>query len=510
MSTHLLGMDFGTGGAKVCITDAELNVVSYAFREYKIFTENPSWSEHDPENYWTVTCDMIRECLSKAAVKPSSIAGIAISSAMPAMVMVDEAGRPINRAYNLMDRRAAKQVSEILSSIGAKAVFELTGNRLEDHPALINLLWEKENRPEDYKRIWKILTISGFIAMRLTGITNMNYSEGPFFGVAYDIRNNRFDKEILSFLDISESLLPESITQSETIIGEVMGEAAVETGLWAGTPVCSGQADCNAGWIGAGATEIGDIQMNLGTCGNFGIIHKSTDFLNSMINFAYTIKDTNITVPTTTTGGQLLRFFRDGFCHMETAMSKLVQYNEYDFINFEAERISPGSEGLVVLPYLMGERTPIWDTMARGVIFGLSLNHSKAHIARAFMEAVAYALYDSFQLIKQRYKINYPIVLNEGGAKSPLWRRIITDVFNTPTVMVKNRVGAPYGDALLAGVATGVFPDYSIGKEKVEYIDCLEPDAKTHEKYSEYFQVYKSVYWSLKDDFKKLDKLRNL
>ena len=131
-------------------------------------------------------------------------------------------------------------------------------------------------------------------------------------------------------------------------------------------------------------------------------------------------------------------------------------YDAFDYLNMEAEQIPPGSEGLVVLPYLMGERTPIWDNDARGVVFGLSLYHTKAHLVRAMMEGVAYALYDSFVILKESgIKINYPLVMNEGGAKSKLWRRIITDVLNVPTVFVKNRVGAPYGDALLAAVATG-------------------------------------------------------
>jgi xylulokinase len=165
---------------------------------------------------------------------------------------------------------------------------------------------------------------------------------------------------------------------------------------------------------------------------------------------------------------------------------------------------------LVVLPYLMGERTPIWDVNARGTVFGLSLNHTRGHLIRAMMESVAYALYDSFQLIAATgQKINTPIVLNEGGAKSILWRHIITDVFNIPTVLVKRRTGAPYGDALLAGVATGIFKDFSVSKGWTEYIDRLEPDAANHALYMEYFKVYKSLYQHIKEDFKSLAKLRS-
>ena len=187
--------------------------------------------------------------------------------------------------------------------------------------------------------------------------------------------------------------------------------------------------------------------MSLGTCGNFGIIHKEPTFLKSMIACAYTIdsKNTYITVPTTTTGGMLIRYMRDNFSQVELNFEKITGIDTYDILNLEAARIKVGSNGLIVLPYLMGERTPIWDVNARGVIFGLSLNHTKGHIIRAMMESVAYALYDSFRIIKNiGRKINYPIVLNEGGAKSVLWRRIITDVFNVPTVLLKRREGATF------------------------------------------------------------------
>jgi xylulokinase len=158
---------------------------------------------------------------------------------------------------------------------------------------------------------------------------------------------------------------------------------------------------------------------------------------------------------------------------------------------------------------MMGERTPIWDVNARGVLFGLSLNHTRGHVVRSMMEAVGYALYDSFRILKESgKKIGSKIVLNEGGAKSKLWRRIITDIFNMPTVLVRRRTGAPYGDAILAGVATGIFKDFSVAKEWSEYIDPMEPDEENHKLYMDYFKLYKELYEHVKEDYKKLALLR--
>jgi len=513
MSSYLLGMDYGTGGAKACIIDENADVLAYAFREYPIYTNKPGWSEHDPVLYWTIACDLIKECLKKSGVKGKDIKGIANSSALPSMVMVDHNHHPINLAYNLMDRRATEEVKWLKEHIGEQRMFEINCNRIEDHSTLVNLMWEKKNRPDDFKRIHKALSIDGFIRLKLTGKATANYSSGAFFGVAYDVRKNKFDEQLVEEIGLSMDIMPDFYS-SEEIVGYVTEEAARETGLAAGIPVAAGSVDCNAGWVGGGAVEVGDIQINLGTCGVMGCVHQNPDLMvDSMINCSYTTnsREVFVTVAATTTGGQSLRYLRDNFSQLEVATEKLVPgFNSYEALDKLAETVEPGSEGLIVLPYLMGERTPLWDVDARGVVFGLSLNHSKAHLVRAMMEGVAYAMYDSYRIFEQQSsKINLPIVLNEGGAKSRLWRRIITDVFNVPTVFVKSRIGAPMGDAILAGVATGVFPDFSIAKKKAEYVDRLEPIKENHDLYMKYYEIYQSVYQHVKEDFVKLTKVRN-
>ena len=310
-------------------------------------------------------------------------------------------------------------------------------------------------------------------------------------------------------IGIKKRLLPK-VYSCEDVVGGITSEASEETGLAEGVQVAAGQVDCNAGWSGAGAINPGDVQMNLGTCGNFGVVHSGEFFDTSMHNFPYTTdsENTYITAATTLTGGQVLRYLRDLMFGHETEECERSDGSVYEIMTDEAGKIDPGSEGLVFLPFLMGERTPIWDTDARGCLFGLSLHHTRAHIVRAGLEAVAYALYDSYQIFKNKgVKFNLPLVLNEGGAVSRLWREIITDVFNTPTVVVKSRIGAPYGDAILAGVATGVFDDFGIAREKAEYVDRIEPDKKRHEKYMEYFRIYKDIYEHVKDDYKNLAKL---
>ncbi|HVO19855.1 MAG TPA: FGGY-family carbohydrate kinase [Anaeromyxobacter sp.] len=506
----LLGIDYGTGGAKAALIDAEGTLRAYAFEEYPILTARPGWSEHDAALYWPVACRLIRRCLGEAKVSGREVRGVAASSALPSLVMVDRGGQPVERAYNLMDRRAQDEVRRLKERIGEARIFEITKNRLDDHPVIVNLLWERAHRPEVFARVARALSIDGYLTLKLTGVPSAHYSGAAFYGVAYDLLRRRFDGGLLAELGLDPSLFP-PLHACEAVVGEVTHQAAEETGLAPGTPVAAGQVDCCAGWMGAGMTEPGDVQMNLGTCGNFGVLHREHVFHQSMIAFEHTTGggEVFITVPTTTTGGGLIRYMRDNFYPAELARERASGEDVYELINREAEAAPPGSQGLVVLPFLMGERTPIWDADARGTILGLSLQHTRGHLLRAMMESVAYALYDSYRIIQTTgLALRPPMVLNEGGAKSALWRRIITDVFGVPTALVRRRTGAPWGDAILAGVATGVFRDFRVAKQWAEFTEPLEPDPARHALYGEYFSLYKRLYAHVADDFKELARLR--
>ena len=507
----LMGIDYGTGGAKGCLIDLEGNVLSYFFEEYPIITIKPDWSEHNPHLYWDIACRIIKECIKQAEAKPSNIKGVAISSALPSMVMMDRDGNPINNAYNLMDRRAKSEVEWVKKNIGEREVFKITANRLDDHHSAVNLMWEKNNRPEFYKKIYKVLTISSYINFKLTGKISEVYQNACFSG-AYNIIEKKYDRELIKRLGLKTDVFPD-LHYARDIIGEVSKKASDETGLQSGTPVAAGQVDFTASCIASGVINVGDIQANLGTCGNFGVINKSTNFIYEMITWGFTVgeDDTFITNATTTTGGMVLRYIRDNFSHLEKAAENLTGISTYQIFDTIAEKVPPGSDGLIVLPFLTGERTPIWDSYAKALVFGLSLKHNKSHLIRAVMEGVAFAMYDSFvYFLNKKININFPLVMHEGGAKSRIWRQIITDVFNVPTVLVRRKTGAPYGDAILAGVATGYFKDFSMCKKLAEYTDLLEPSEKNHKIYLEYFALYKKIYKHIKSDYRELSSLKDL
>ena len=230
MTSYLIGLDYGTGGAKACIIDDQANILAYAYREYPIYASHSGWSEHDPHLYWQTACEVIKECLETSKVRPDQIKGIANSSALPSLVMVDKDHHPINLAYNLMDRRATEQVQWLRDNIGENRLFEVSCNRLEDHPTLVNLMWEKQNRPDSFARIYKALTIDGYIRLKLTGKATANFSSGAFFGIAYDLRQNKFDEELLAKIGLDPKIMPDFFS-CEEVVGSTTEAAAKETGL---------------------------------------------------------------------------------------------------------------------------------------------------------------------------------------------------------------------------------------------------------------------------------------
>lgn len=381
---YLVGLDFGTGGAKACVTDECGAVLRYAYREYPIVHPRPGWSEHDATAYWGVAQELVGEVLQGVDVR--GVAGIAVSSALPSLVVVDSHGHPLRPALNLMDRRATAEVSMVRELLGDDVIAATTANRVEDHPSIVNLLWLREHEPHVYAATHKALTIDGFIVSRLTGVYTVNSSAAAFYGVAFDIRGGCFRGDLLDQIGIDPSILPQ-VRDCVEVVGAVTPTAAKEIGLPAGVPVLAGQVDCNAGWIAGGACTDGDMQINLGTCGVLGIVHSQPDFLHTaealqMVNIPYTTAParTFTAVAVTTTGGQALRYLRDTFGQVEQETARKLRLDPYDLITLQAAEAPAGSDGLVVLPYLMGERSPIWDASARAMIFGLSLHHAWTHL----------------------------------------------------------------------------------------------------------------------------------
>ena len=511
MAQYLLGCDVGTSGAKSVLIDDEGKILGNSYIEYPLLTPRSGWAEQNPEWYWNAVADTISAVISQSRIDPGEIKGISISALAPACILVDKDLRPLQNAHIWMDRRGVAESEWLKEKMGDDLSFDTSGNIIDPYYATVKLLWEKNNRPDLYRKTYKIQTAADYPAMKLTGKAVTDYSNASLFGIGNDIREKKWRTDIIEEIGLDADKFPDQ-HPCDAVIVEVTKEAAARTGLRAGTPVVAGTVDANAAYIASGAIADGDFSLAMGTAGCMGVIHKDPLFTRNMVSIVHGANSQNTysTLATTVSFGAVTRYFRDNFGQFERFSAKMLNIDEYDLLNLEIQKVSAGSDGLIVLPYLMGERTPIWDTKARGLIFGLSISHTRGHMFKALMEGATYALYDNFRYMQENnLKITMPLYVGEGGAKSRAWRQIIADVLDVPVAYMRESKGAPVGNAIIAGVGTGVFKDYDIAKKWMKVTDHNSPIKENHEKYMDLYKVYQKLYPHLKTDFEELAELRD-
>jgi xylulokinase len=497
--SYLIGIDVGTTGAKTLLIDAAGQVLASATEEYPMYTPRPLWSEQDPEDWWQATVKSIRRAVEQAGVNPRDVAGIGLTGQMHGMVMLDAQGKVLRPCIMWNDQRTAKQCAYIMDTIGRERFLQLTLNPALPGFTAPKIIWTRENEPEVYAKAAKVLLPKDYIRYRLTGeyYTEVSDAAGT---VLLDVTHRRWSSEVLKALDIPEDWMPTCV-ESPEVTGGLTAEAAKLTGLWTGMPLIGGGGDNAAAAVGTGIVEPGLVSVSLGTSGVV-FAHSeapSGDPQGRLHTFCHAVPGKWHLMGVTLSAGGSLRWFRDTLGLAERDIAALAGVDPYEIITAEAEQAPAGSEGLIFLPYLSGERTPYPDPNARGAFFGLTLRHNKRHMARSVLEGVAYSLRDCIELFRE---LNVPITQVRaigGGARSLAWRQILADVFGTELVTVNVTDGAPYGAALLAGVGTGVYADVAAACEAtVRIVDRMEPIAANQVAYDQYYAVYHSLYGALK------------
>lgn len=506
MGNYLVGCDVGTSQTKAVVVDEEGKILGGKSIGYPTLTNSKGWAEHDPEAYWSTVSGTISESIKEAKIDAKDIKGVCISAHSPALILVDRDQNPLQLSHFWMDRRGTDEAKYISDKIGGDRIFRVSGNGIDPYYATVKLLWEKNNRPELYHRAYKFQTAADYPRMKLTGKAVTDYSNASLIGIAFDIVNKKWDTEMLEEIGLDPDKFPELYACDE-IIGEVTAQAAEMTGLKKGTPVLAGTVDCNAAWVAGGALADGDMSLVMGSAGVMGIVHETPKFTKDLITIVHASNSekTYTTLAAICGCGSSLQYYKDKFADIEGVVAGYMGLNTFDYICSRAEKIPVGSEGMITLPYFMGERTPIWNPKARGVVFGMSYSHTKDHLLRSFLEGASYALKHNFDLMKQTgIKMNLPIVLGEGGAQSKLWRQIVCDCLGIPGVYMSASMGAPMGDAIIAGVGTGVFRDYNVVKEWIKVSDRTDPIPQNQEVYESLYQIYRNLYQQVEGEYQKL------
>jgi xylulokinase len=495
---YLLGIDVSTTGAKALLVDEQGSVVSSATTPLTLFTLRPLWSEQDPREWWDGTVQSVRRVLEQAGIGGESIAAVGLTGQMHGLVLLDADGEVLRPAILWNDQRTGPQCDEIRRRIGKERLIQIAGNDALTGFTAPKVLWVQQNEPEIYGQAAHLLLPKDYVRYRLTGEYAVDKADGSGT-ILFDLAQRDWSPELLSALDIPAGWLPTTY-EGPQVTGQVSQAAAEETGLAIGTPVVGGGGDQSAQAVGVGAVEPGIIALTLGTS---GVVFAATrtpliEMQGRLHAFCHALPGTWHLMGVMLSAAGSLQWYRD----------TLAPGEEFDALTEEARQVPPGSEGLLFLPYLTGERTPYPDPLARGAWVGLTVRHERAHLTRAVLEGVAFGLKDSFLLIQQAGLGDlHQVRVSGGGARSALWQQILADVLGVELVTVNTTEGAAYGAALLAAVGAGVFPDVpGACRATIRETGSTRP-GEASQAYEQVYPRYQALYPALAGEFAALSDL---
>lgn len=505
---YLLGIDVGTSGTKTVLFDASGNTIASNTQEYPLYQPKNGWAEQEPEDWWKASYISIQNVLRKSGIDASEVKGVGISGQMHGLVLLDENDRVLRKAIIWCDQRTARECEEITSKVGAKRLIEITANPALTGFTASKILWVRNNEPEIYEKIRKVLLPKDYIRLCLTGEYATEVSDASGMQLL-DVPNRCWSDEVLSKLELDRSILGK-VYESQEVTGTVTKKASEITGLSVGTPVVGGAGDQAAGAVGNGIVKSGIVSSTIGTSGVvFAYTDKVTiDPKGRVHTFCHAVPNTWHIMGVTQGAGLSLQWFRNNFCNEEISTAALLDIDSYQIIDDAAALSNVGSNNLIYLPYLMGERTPHLDPYCRGVFFGLSSKHDKRDVLRSIMEGVAYSLCNCLDIIKEMGIDIREVRASGGGGRSSLWRQIQADLFGSSVNTVNSTEGPALGVAILAGVGAGLYKNVPEACDSIIKVKSEQThNVHNHQVYQGYYKLYNKLYHSLKEDFKTLAQL---
>jgi xylulokinase len=491
--TLLLGIDLSTTGAKALLIDPEGHVIGSATTPLSLSSPHPLWSEQEPREWWEATVSSIKQVIAETDAPADDIAAIGLTGQMHGLVVLGDERQVLRPAILWNDQRCGAECDEIRARVSLERLVQITGNDALTGFTAPKILWLETNEPEIYRRVRHVLLPKDYIRFKLTGTLAMDKADGSGT-MLFDLPKRDWSTDILETLHIPAEWLPPTFEGHE-ITSEVSKEVAELTGLSAGTPVVAGGGDQSAQAIGVGVVRPGTIAVTLGTS---GVVFAATESpliepAGRLHAFCHAVANRWHLMGVMLSAAGSLQWYHDKFAR-ERSFAELVA---------EAADVPAGSEGLLFLPYLSGERTPHPDPFARGAWIGLTGRHGPAHLTRSILEGVAFGLKDIFCLMKDAGLASVDqIRLSGGGAKSALWRQILADIFDAELVTVNTTEGAAFGAALLAGVGAGVWSNVDDACAQTVFVsESIVPNAHEVETYRVMYRQYENLYPILKQTF---------
>jgi xylulokinase len=491
---YCLGIDVGTGGTRALLAD-EGGKVRYAFTapHEEILMQRPLWAEQRPENWWDAAQGAIRGVLTQANASGADVRAIGLTGQMHGLVLLDAADEVIRPALIWCDQRSQAQVDAINQTAGKENVLSCTANPVLTGFTLPKLLWVRDHEPSRFARVRKVLLPKDYVRFRLTGEYATDVSDAS--GTAlFDVVHRRWSEELIARLGLNTSILP-SVAESSCVTAQVSPAAARNTGLAAGTPVVAGAGDQAASAVGNGIVDPGMVSCTIGTSGVVFAFTQAPKYdpAGRVHTFCHAVPGAWHVMGVTQGAGLSLKWFRN----------TLAPDMSYDALTAEAGGAPTGSHGLFWLPYLMGERTPHLDALARGGWIGLTAGHTRADLIRSLLEGVSFSQRDCLDIIEQMGVPAESVRLSGGGAASPFWRQMLADVFGKRAVILETQEGSAYGAALLAMVGTGAFGSIrGLCREAIREVESIEPEPREATKYAECHRRYQSLYPALREFYR--------
>lgn len=494
--TYFLGIDASTTATKALLIDGGGSVVGVGRSEYSFDTPHPLWSEQSPDLWWTGTVDAIRSVLATTRVPGHAIGGVGMTGQMHGLVMLDASGAVLRPAILWNDQRTQAECDEIRDRVGRDRLLSITGNDALTGFTAPKILWVKNNEPEVFERTEHVLLPKDYVRFRLTDSYAVDRAGGSGT-ILFDLAARDWSDEVISTLGLPRRWFPPSF-EGSSVTGVISAAAAATTGLAEGTPVVAGGGDQAANAVGVGAVTPGVGAMSIGTSGVVFVPtdHAAIEAEGRLHAFCHSVPGMWHLMGVMLSAAGSYEWFR----------SALAPSSSFADLDARASAIDAGSNGLMFLPYLSGERTPHPDPFARGAFIGLTVRHDLGHMARAVLEGVAFGLRDSIELIRQSSTLD-EIRASGGGAQSRLWLQIIADTVGLPVRVVGTSEAAAHGAALLAAVGTGAFASIREATDAAVVVgEPIEPGPATGT-YTGAYATYRSLYPALRDAFVRLSDL---
>lgn len=505
---YVLGIDLGTSATKTILVDENGVTRASAEYSYPMYQPHNGWAEQEPADWKKAVLTTIKQVVQKSGVKPEEVTGIGLSGQMHGSVLLDENNEPLGRTILWCDQRSSAQAEEMLQLLPMEKWLEISANPPLAAWTAAKMLWIRENEPEKYAKCRHLLLPKDYIRFVLTGEFATDVSDATGMQML-DVKNRCWSDEILKALNIDKGILGK-LYESQEVTGYLLPEIAEECGLSTKTAVAAGGSDNACAAVGTGVVNEGQAFVTLGTS---AVVYSHFDHYISVPDGGLHVCCCAVPGCWHSMGGPMsaglsIEWFKDRFCQDLVQKAKEENRSFYDMLTEITDEIPIGSERLIYLPFLMGERTPHMDPLYRGAFLGLNTVHTQAHMLRAIMEGVSYCLADCNNMLKEEGIHVTSMRACGGGSRSIVYRKMLADLFECDIHTLGEEGGAAYGAAILAGVGTGIYPSVREAcgrfiKEK-DTVSCNPEDA---ELYKKYHRVYDHMYEALKADFTELAKL---